>query len=183
MNFMSNGSSERNSPMFMNDFMLRMRDRRAKIKGKREFKQAAFAYMGLKVANIVLTYIFVSCNGCGNTQLLKQGIHLLLFSHFIYVGMRITSSIISLICLIRGTAYLINFFFKTTYFLYLPVIGTNIMVLQEEGATNWVFLVNTLLMYSISIMIFRAVRVGLKKGRLPGFEVADLTPRKEERCG
>lgn len=163
MNFMLNGSKERNSSMFMNDFMLRMRDRRAKIKGKREFKQASFAYIGLKIAIIVLTYIFVSCNGCKNIQFIRQGIHLLLFSHFIYAGMWITSLIISLICLIRGTAYLINFFLKTTYFLYLPVTGTNLTILQEEGAGNWVFLVNMLLMYSISIMIFRALRVRLKK--------------------
>lgn len=149
---------ESDTPMFMNDFMSRMRDRRAKIKGKREFKQAAFSYMGLKVATIVLTYIFVSCNGCGSTQFLRQGIHILLFSHFIYAGMRITSSIISLICLARGTAYLINFFFKTTYFLYLPVISTNVTILQEEGAGNRVFLINALFMVSISIMIFRALR-------------------------
>ncbi|MFQ5560508.1 MAG: hypothetical protein ACE5FU_07995, partial [Nitrospinota bacterium] len=76
----------------MKKFMLKMRERRRTMKGGREFKQAAFTYMGFKILLLLLTYYFLDCaGGCETSSYIRPFIHMVLFSHFIYAGMRITS--------------------------------------------------------------------------------------------
>lgn len=144
------------------DFRILMREKRAKMKGRKEFKEAAQVYIALKVLIIVLTYIFVSCSSCEYKQFIRQLIHLILGSHFIYAGMRITSSIIGIASLFRGTTYIINFFFKKTFLMNLPITGMQLFVFKEEGAGNWFFLVNGLIFFIIAGMIWRAVRLTFK---------------------
>ena len=135
-----------------------MRAKRARRKGKEEFSQAAFVYMGLKTVIMVLSYGFFSCHGCEYTQFIGKGLHLLLFSHFIYAGMRITSSVIAIICLFRGLAYMVNFFYKKTFLLSLPLTGTSLAVLSDKGFGSWVFLINGFFMCLIALFICRALR-------------------------
>lgn len=152
-----------------------MRKRRARMSGKKEFKQAAVAYALIKLVIVFLTIKFVSCNGC-DTQLLRHAVHLIIFTHFIWAGMRITSTVIATICIARGTAYMVNFFFKTTLLLHLPITGQDLALFTEEGAGNWVFALNALLMYAIAAMILRAVKARLK-GRVEEV-VAETPPEK-----
>jgi len=135
-----------------------MKARRAVMPGAKEFKQAAIAYVALKLVIIFLTANYVHCSSCGDTTFLRQAIHLILFSHFLWAGMRITSLTIGLACVARGTAYLINYFFKTTFLLYLPITGTKLSVLNEGVAGNSVFILNSILLFAIAGMIFRAVK-------------------------
>jgi len=154
--------------MSFNDFRLRMRARRAVMPGKKEFQQAAVVYVVLKLIMIAGTYAYVSCPECGPTTFMRQAIHLALFTHFIYAGMRITSATIGFICLVRGGAHLVNFFFKTTYLLYLPITGTTLTLMSENEAGNYFFLLNGFFMFVISAMIFRAVKArGFGRAAVP----------------
>lgn len=149
----------------MKSFILKMRAKRAGMKAKEEFRQAAFAYMGLKTAIMVLSYAFLPCPDCEYTQFIGKAVHLLLFSHFIYAGMRITSAIIGFICLFRGAAYMANFFYQKTFLLSLPVTGAVLEVLRKEGSGHWVFLVNGFLMFLIALFILRAALASSKTMR------------------
>lgn len=128
------------------------------MKGQKEFKQAALWYMGLKVGLIGLTYLFMECRGCEGSNASRQLLHLVLTSHFIYAGMRITSSIIGFICFFRGLSYALNFFMKKTFLLSLSLTGMSLAVLEERGGGNWLFLVHSVIMLFVAFMIFRAVR-------------------------
>lgn len=143
---------------FVNRFRLRMKERRAAMPGASEFKQAAIVYVALKSVIIFLTANYIHCATCGDTTFLRQAIHLILFSHFLWAGMRLTSLTIGLACVARGIAYMVNYFFKTTFLLYLPITGTKLSVLNEGAAGNSIFLVNSLLLFAIAGMIFRAVK-------------------------
>lgn len=149
---------------FFGWFRARMKARRSKIKGLKEFRQAAISYFLIKILIILLVYEYVSCPGCEDTQFIRHAVHLVLFTHFIWAGMRITSSVIAVISAVRGTVYVINFFFKTSYFLYLPVTGTSLALFNEDGAGNFVLLVNAFLMYLAAGMIFRALKAGSETG-------------------
>ncbi len=135
-----------------------MRQRRETVPAKKEFRQAAVAYFFIKLAIIFLVYNYASCAGCQDSQFIRYAVHLVLFTHFIWAGMRITSAVIGAICVVRGTAYMINFFFNTGYLLHLPISGSSLILLYENGAGNWVFVVNALLMYAIAALVFRAVK-------------------------
>lgn len=136
--------------------------------GKKEFREAALVYVALKLVMIAGTYAYISCPECGPTTPMRQLIHLALFTHFIYAGMRITSATIGLICLVRGGAYFLNFFFKTSYLLYLPITGTTLTLMSESGAGNYFFLLNGFFMFAISGMIFRAVKArGFSRVEVP----------------
>jgi hypothetical protein len=144
------------------DFRMRMREKRAKMKGKREFKEAAIVFIVLKVFIIALTYMYISCSGCENKQLIRQLFHLVLGSHFVYAGMRITSSIIGIVSLFRGTTYIVNFFFKKTFLMTLPLTHMQLSVLKDEWAGNWFFLINGVILFIVAGMIWRAVRLTFK---------------------
>jgi uncharacterized membrane protein len=143
--------------------------------GKKEFRDAAVVYVVLKLIMVAGTYAYVSCPECGPTTFMRQAIHLALFTHFIYAGMRITSATIGIICLVRGGAYLLNFFFKTTYLLYLPITGTTLTLMTESGAGNFFFLLNALVMFVIAGMIFRAVKAR-------GFDRVEISKSAEVRA-
>ncbi len=133
------------------------------MRGKKEFLQASVVYFVLKLLIIAVTSAFVTCGDC-STSLLRHVIHLALFTHFIYAGMRITSSIIAVACIFRGGAYLVNFFAGTGYLLELPLTGSSLAVMQESGLGHSVFFINAVLMFAMAGMIIRAVMArGWKK--------------------
>ncbi|MEE8484363.1 MAG: hypothetical protein V3S46_07170, partial [Nitrospinota bacterium] len=152
---------------------------------KKEFRQAAVAYFFIKLAIIFLVYDYVSCAGCQDTQFIRHTVHLVLFTHFIWAGMRITSTVIGAISVVRGTAYMINFFFNTGYLLHLPITGSSLILLHENSAGNWVFVVNALLMFAISAMVFRAVKAARKTSAQTSMPVpvGDVMEEKESAYG
>jgi len=140
----------------MKKFMMRMKERRARMEGKEEFTQAALTYLGLKALIIVLTILFVTCVECESPRIMLRIFHILLFSHFIYAGMRIASLVIAIICFVRGIFSLINFFLQKTFLVTLPLWGKSVLIFHESGYENWVLPVNGLFLFVITIMVMRA---------------------------
>jgi len=157
---------------FFNNFRLKMKARRDVMPAKREFRQAAFAYLLLKSIIILLTVKFLACPNCGTASITRQAFHLALGAHFLFAGMPITSFVVSIFCLMRGFAYFVNFFLGTAFYMTLPVTGTRLSLLQENGAGNWFFMINAILLFVIAGMIIRAVKTAYSAKREAKMEKA-----------
>ena len=143
--------------MTFDEFRLKMRERRSRMKGRDQFRQAALAYAGARVTIITLTLLFISAHGFTTAHLLRLALRILIISHFMYAGMKITSGIVALLCLTRGAMYAANFFINTGYSITFPISGANLELMWNNGAGNPALLVNALLMFAVVAMITRAL--------------------------
>ncbi|MFQ5456349.1 MAG: hypothetical protein ACE5EA_09135 [Nitrospirota bacterium] len=130
------------------------------FQSKRIFIDTAVTYILGKSLIIFLTLLFVSCIRCNNrmSYIMKSVIHMLIFTHFIYLGLSLAMMILFMTMTVRVMIYLINFIYPHQFMMNIPFLNKNMEIMSEPVAGTWVFLVKALLAAIIAYMLIRAIR-------------------------
>ncbi|MFQ5900614.1 MAG: PCP reductase family protein [Thermodesulfobacteriota bacterium] len=152
-------------------------------------RQAAWAYVGVKLLVAALIFFFLPCSICGNWKryLFSTILRISILGHFIYMGFRISTKGLTVTNTVRVFFNLIDFFIAKKITIAVPFFSAPMVVSTVDNTGNYILVINAVLGGFAAVMLARAGwGFGLKReviGRRKGDAKMDKTLDKQEEVG